>query len=276
MIEVRTLGLFLIIGLLALQGCDRSPMSTAEQADEPSSPIVLSDSGKKLDHITLCEPTAANFPTPLSSTNPYFPLTVGYQWTLEGEEDDLAVKALITVLPDTRTIDGIDAVVIEEREWEEDEDTGEMELVEVSWNYYSERFDGTVCYRGEDVDDIEDGVVTAPGEGAWCSDDPGNYAGIFMPGDPKEGMIFLQEDAPPDALDGAKVVGFGSVKDVFGGPYADTVRLQEFSLVDGKKADVKWFGHGVGILIDGPLSLTNFTMAAVDPGPDISLQVCGS
>ncbi|MHC4342801.1 MAG: hypothetical protein ACYSX0_21630, partial [Planctomycetota bacterium] len=210
----------------------------------------------------------------------YFPLIVGYQWTLEGEDDGLAVEALLTVLPETRLIDGVLARVIEEREWEENEDTEALELVEISWNYYSETADGTVCYRGEDVDDIEDGSVVAH-EGAWCSADPGNNAGIFMPADLEPGVVFLQEDAPGTALDGAKIVGAGPgpTQEVFGGPYLDTVRLQEFTLIEGRKekADVKWFGAGTGILIDGPLVLTDFSVAGdPPPPPTISGQVCGS
>lgn len=278
MIRVRNPGLALLVGLFAMQACQETPTG-ASLSDVSGAPIVASDSEKKLDHLTICEPTVANFPNPLSSTNPYFPLTVDYQWTLEGEEDDLAIEALITVLNLTRTIDGIEARVIEEREWEENEDTGVLELVEISWNYYSETADGTVCYRGEDVDDIEDGEVVAH-EGAWCSADAGNSAGIFMPADPQPGMTFLQEDAPGIALDGAKVVatGQGPTADVFGGPYSDVVRLQEFTTIEGRKekADVKFFGAGTGILIDGPLVLTDFTMAAAaPPAPPISMQVCG-
>jgi hypothetical protein len=54
-----------------------------------------------------------------------------YQWTLEGEEDGVPVKLLITVLDEMRLIDGIMTRVVEEREWEDDE------LVEVSWNYFA-------------------------------------------------------------------------------------------------------------------------------------------
>jgi hypothetical protein len=272
--RVRTVGLSLLVGLFALQACENSPTSALDPIDDS---IVLADSEKKLDHVTICEPTGANFPTPLTSTNSYFPLIVDYQWTLEGEDDEAEVRALITVLDETRLIDGVLARVIEEREWEDGE------LVEISWNYYSENGDGVVCYRGEDVDDIEDDEVVAH-EGAWCSDDAENNAGIFMPADPQPGMTFLQEDAPlVPALDGAKVVAAGpgpiEFQDVFGAPYPDAIRLQEFELIEGRKekADVKWFAAGTGILIDGPLVLTDFnTTAAEDPGDPISLQVCGT
>jgi hypothetical protein len=285
MIRAATLSISLVAGLPLIQGCSEAPFTAPA---EPDVPISFATSRKKLDHLTTCAPTPANFPTPVVSTNPYFPITVGYQWTLEGQEDGLDVRALLTVLPLTRTIDGIPAVILEEREWAQEEEGGPLLLNEISWNYYSENGAGDVCYRGEAVDDIEEdpvGVYTVVGhEGAWCAEDSPdvNHAGIFMPREANltPGTSFLQEDAPDVAVDGAKIISSGVIDDdVFGGPYSETVRLQEFSLVTGRKekADVKDFGRGVGILIDGPLVLSDFTMAAVGPPPPaISMQDCGT
>jgi hypothetical protein len=282
------LGLSLIAGLFLMHGCSETPVSALEEFDETDDPITLAAFKKNLNHLTICAPTAANFPTPLVSTNPYFPITEGYQWTLEGEEDGLAVKALLTVLPLTRTIDGVQAAVLEEREWAQEEEGGPLLLNEISWNYFSENRDGFVCYRGEDVDDMEEdpvGTYTVVGHGgAWCSqDDPDvNHAGIFMPRESalRVGTTFLQEDAPGIAQDGAMIVPPEIINDdIFGGPYTETVRLQEFSIVTGmrEKTDVKDFGKDVGILIDGPLELTDFTTTAVGPPPPaISVQVCGT
>lgn len=288
MVRAGTLRLSLIAGILFMQGCNETPVSALEEFNAPDSPIALAKSEKKLDHLTACAPTAANFPTPLVSTNPYFPITVGYQWTLEGEEDGLAVKALLTVLPLTRTIEGIPAAILEEREWAQEEEGGPLLLNEISWNYFSENVNGDVCYRGESVDDIvEDPVGTftvVDHGGAWCAEDTPdvNHAGIFMPRETnlQPGTSFLQEDAPGIAVDGAKIISSGIIDDdIFGGPYSETVRLQEFELLTGRKekADIKDFGEDVGILIDGPLVLTDFTTAAVAPPlPPISAQTCGS
>ena len=288
MIRAGTLSLSLMAGLFLMQGCNETPVSALEEFDAPDSPIALAQSEKKLDHLTACAPTAANFPNPLVSTNPYFPITVGYQWTLEGEEEGLAVKALLTVLPLTRTIDGIQAAILEEREWAQEEEGGPLLLNEISWNYFSENVNGDVCYRGEAVDDIvEDPVGTftvVDHGGAWCAQDTPdvNHAGIFMPRETnlQPGTSFLQEDAPDIAVDGAKIISSGIIDDdIFGGPYTETVRLQEFELLTGRKekADIKDFGEGVGILIDGPLVLTDFTTAAAGPPPPaISAQTCGS
>lgn len=272
MVRVGLFCLSLGMGMLPLLGCEEGVPSDFAESDEP---LVLQDSDKKLDHLSICSPSAANFPSPLTSTNPYFPIVVDYQWDLEGVGDDASERLLMTVLDETRLIDGVMTRVVEEREWEDDE------LVEISWNYFAEAADGTVCYFGEDVDDIDEGDVVDH-EGRWCAeDDPDvNKAGIIMPADPQPGMTFQTEFAPDaGALDQAKIVGFGPVTVPFD-TFTETVRFREFNPED-KEKDYKVFAKDMstgfgGIIIDEDLMLTNFTPNAVDPGDPISEQICGS
>ena len=272
MVQAGRFCLSLGMGLFLLQACNEGLPSDFAESDEP---LALQDSEKKLDHLTICSPTAANFPSPLSSTNPYFPIVVDYQWTLESDDELL----IMTVLDETREIDGVMTRVVEEREFEGEE--GDVALAEISWNYFAETADGTVCYFGEDVDDIEDDVVVDH-EGRWCAeDDPDvNKAGIIMPADPKPGMMFQNEDAPDfGAVDEAKIVGSGPVTVPFD-TFTQTIRFREFNPEDNEKAykvfasdPVSGFG---GIIIDEDLVLTDFTQNAVDPGDPISEQICGS
>ena len=160
---------------------------------------------------------------------------VGQQWTYEGEEDGVPVSLLITVLDETRLIAGVTTRVIEEREWEDDE------LLEVSWNYFAQAGDGTICYFGEDVDiyEEEDEIVH---EGAWCADESPNAPGIIMPADPRPGMKFPMESAPGIAEDEGKIVGSGPVTVPFG-RFDETLRVREFNPLDGGKG-FKVFGCG--------------------------------
>src|SRR4051812_11453900 len=68
-------------------------------------------------------------PTEFASTgrNPFFSLEPGDQIVLVHDKEQLT----ITVLPKTRTVDGVETRVIEERE------TNSGALVEVSLNYYA-------------------------------------------------------------------------------------------------------------------------------------------
>src|SRR5947207_2968698 len=60
--------------------------------------------------------------------NDYFVLEQGYQLTLEGTDEGKPARLVITVLDQTRRVDGVETRVVEERESAGDE------LVEVSRN----------------------------------------------------------------------------------------------------------------------------------------------
>jgi hypothetical protein len=255
-------GLCLASAGVILQACQKetSPVGL----DLPGETLAT-QSHKKLD-LSVCDPDAGGFTT--VSTNPYFPMEVGNQWTYEGEEDDVPVSLLITVLGETRLIDDVTTRVIEEREWEDGE------LLEISWNYFAQAEDGTICYFGEDVD-IYEGEDEISHEGAWCAEDPENAPGIFMPADPRPGMKYPMELAPGVAEDTGQVVGIGPYE-VPADTYSETIRVRESSPLD-TGFGYKIFAAGTGLIVDGPLELVSFVSGAPTPGPPtITEQVCGS
>lgn len=252
-------GAALAVGVALILGCEQAPPTSLESG----SGALEAQSHKKLD-IGLCDPGQGGFS--IVSTNPYWPMDVGDQWFLEGEEEGEPVSVLITVLDETRTIDGVTTRVVEEREWEDEE------LVEVSWNYFAEASDGTICYFGEDVDEFEDEEIVH--EGAWCADEAGNAPGIIMPADPRPGMTFQMEVAPGVAEDEGKIVGIGPVE-VPAGLFTETIRVRESNPLEGDK-DFKVYAAGTGILVDGPLELVAFDQNAPAPGPPVPTdQSCG-
>ena len=248
-----------VVALVVLPACQADPPSALERAEDP---VVLQSSSKKLDPA-LCAPGQAGFTL---DSHPYFPMVVGNQWFYEGEEDGATVQLQVTVLDETRIIDGITTRVIEEREWEDDE------LLEVSWNYFAKAPDGSICYYGEDVDIFEEDEIVH--DGAWCADEPGNAGGIIMPADPKPGMKYPNEIAPGIAEDEAKIVGSGPVETPFGS-FSETLRVREFNPLDGDRG-YKVFALGVGLVIDGPVELIDFVDGAPDGGDPIPTdQECG-
>jgi hypothetical protein len=98
-------------------------------------------------------------------------------------------------------------------------------------------------------------------DGSWRADGrrglPGLAPGIFMPAAPKPGMHFQQEVAPGVAEDEATIVGTGAVETPFG-TFEDTIRVREANPIDGDKG-YKAYAKGVGLIVDGPLSLISFT-----------------
>jgi hypothetical protein len=220
--------------------------AACDQTTAPGDQASL-ESARVLE-LDVCDPTAGGF-TP-GSTNPWFPLAVNQVWEYEGEEEGVPVELTITVLDQTEVVAGVTTRVVHEHEVEDGE------VIEDSWNYFAQASDGTVCYFGEAVDIYhEDGPVTH--EGAWRADDSPDFGpGIFMPAAPRVGDRFQMEVAPGIAEDEGRVVGAGPAT-VEAGYFPLTIRLRESNPLDGDKGH-KVFAHGVGMIIDGPVELTDY------------------
>ena len=199
--------------------------------------------------IAVCDPEAGPFS--LIIDNEFFPLVVGTQLVLEGEEDGETIRVEITVLDETEEVAGVTTRVVEEREYEDGE------LVEVSRNFFAQAPDGTVCYFGEDVDDYEDGEVVSH-EGEWRAGEDGNLPGIIMPANPEIGMVFQQEDAPDVAEDQAEVIDLGETIDVPAGTFDDTLTMEDCDPLEDGSTDEKVYVRGIGLAIDEAVELISF------------------
>src|ERR1044071_5359852 len=93
--------------------------------------------------------------------NLYFILQPGYQQTYEGKDGNQNVRLVITVLDETKVIDGIETRVVKEKELHN------SQLAEVSRNFFAIcKRDNSVFYFGETTDIYRNGVVVSH-EGAW-------------------------------------------------------------------------------------------------------------
>lgn len=115
---------------------------------------------------------------------PFFILEPNYRLVLKGVENGATKVGLtITVLDETKDVDGTEARIVEERHTENDS------LVEVSSNYFAICEEtNNVFYFGEDVDMYENGEIVSH-EGAWLAGENNNRAGIIMPGTPLLGVV---------------------------------------------------------------------------------------
>ena len=128
--------------------------------------------------------------------NPYFILEPGYQLVFEGGRERLT----ITVLDETKTVDGVETRVVEERE------TEDGKLVEVSRNYFAiSKGTNSVFYFGEEVYIYTQGKVVSH-EGAWLAGIKDAKFGLMMPGQILLKQRYYQEIAPNVAMDGAEIV----------------------------------------------------------------------
>ena len=182
--------------------------------------------------------------------NPYFILRPGYRLTFQDGADTLT----ISVLDETKVVDGVRTRVVEERE------TKRGQLAEVSRNYFAiHKTTKDVYYFGEDVDDYKDGKVVGHG-GGWLAGEKGARFGLIMPGAPKVGDKFYQEQAPKVAMDRAEIVSLDNELRVPAGLFKAVLCVKESSALEAG-SEKKWYAPGVGLLSDG-----DFKLAKVEGG----------
>lgn len=177
--------------------------------------------------------------------NPYFMLIPGRKLHLaDGKE-----TVVITVLAETKTVDGVETRVVEERE------TKNGRLAEVSRNYFAiDKTTNDVYYFGEDVDDYDaSGKVVGHG-GGWLSGADGARFGLFLPGGPKVGDRFYQEVAPKVAMDRAEIVQLDATLKTPMRTFTHCLYVRESTPLESGLSH-KWFAAGVGIIGDDDLRL---------------------
>lgn len=183
-------------------------------------------------------------------SNPYMVLVPGHRLTLEGFEGKEFVRLDIEVLDDTETVAGVRTRVVKETEY------ADGVLVEESWNYLAMCVEtGNMFYFGEDVDIYEDGGVSH--EGAWRAGMNDAVPGVIMPGSPMLGARYFQEMAPEVAMDRAEVIRLDAVVDTPYGTFTRCLETEETSPMEPSSKDRKFYAPQVGIIVDGPLLLTD-------------------
>jgi hypothetical protein len=192
-------------------------------------------------------------------SNTYMILQPGYKLVLVDGKDTLT----ITVLDETKMVDGVKTRIVEERE------TKGGKLEEVSRNYFAiDKATGDIYYFGEDVNMYDaDGKVTGHG-GSWLSGVNDARFGLMMPGKPIVGNRYFQELAPKVALDRAEVVSVSETVKVRAGTFKNCLKTKESSGLE-RGVEEKLFAPGVGLLKDGGFKLAKIEVPARDAGlPD--------
>jgi hypothetical protein len=180
--------------------------------------------------------------------NEYFVLEPGFQLVLEGGD----TRVQITVLDETRTVDGAITRVVEEREWKDGK------LYEIARNYFAIcEQTKDVFYFGEDVDYYENGKVVKH-DGSWLAGVNGNRAGLMMPGTPKLGMKFYQELAKGVAMDRAEIVSLNETCKTPAGTFSRCMKVREGSAIDLLANEYKYYAPGIGLVMDEDLRLIKY------------------
>ena len=199
-----------------------------------------------------------------NGSNSYFFLHPGYQLTLEGQDDGDRLQLILTVLNETRMVDGVETRVVEERESENGE------LIEVSTNYFAVCTEtNDIYYFGEEVNMYEDGTIQS-NEGAWLAGENGSMAGLLYPANPTVGMKFYQEIAPGIAEDRAEIISLNEMLEVPAGNFNKVMKVEETTPLEPREREFKYYAAGIGLLQDEDLKLTKYVIPVVAQTPEIA------
>lgn len=181
--------------------------------------------------------------TPIGS-NPWLTMQPGRVLRLTNGKDTLT----ITVLNETRVVDGVTVGVLEERE------TKNGKLAEISYNFFAtDSATGDVYYFGEDVDNYKDGKVINH-DSAWRSGVDGARFGLMIPGNPRVGQKYYQEVAPGVALDRVEIVSTDATLKTPAGTFEHCLHLKETTPLEAGVSH-KWFAPGIGMIKDDEFEL---------------------
>ncbi len=229
------------LSLWGAAGCNKSSGSGGGTADDF---VELA--------LAICDPDAGPFT--LEIDNEFFPLPPGRVLELEGDEGGTTVGLTIEVTDETEVVAGVTTRVVTETH------TEDGEIIEFSRNFFVQAPDGTVCYYGEEVDNIEGGVVVNH-NGSWRAEGA-NSPGILMPGTPEVETQFAQEAAPGIAEDRSAIVGVGESLSTPAGAFTGAVHTLDWNPLDGQTSadgEDKFFAPGVGLVSDHGVELVSLT-----------------
>jgi hypothetical protein len=178
--------------------------------------------------------------------NEYFVLEPGFQLVLEGGSERLQ----ITVLDETRRVDGVETRIVEEREWKNGR------LHEVSRNFFAicEKTKD-VFYFGEEVDFYDEKGNVTKHDGSWLAGRNGHKPGLIMPGKPEVKRKYYQEIAPGVAMDRAEIVSVDETCETPAGSFKKCLKVKETSAIEFWASEYKYHAPGIGLVRDEDLRL---------------------
>jgi hypothetical protein len=227
-----------------------TPTEGATPTEAAATSLPVGDEPVELD--------PADFTGPID--NPYWPMAVGSRWVYEETDPDgteLVVE--VTVTDETKTILGIDAVVVH------DIVTEDGEVKEDTFDWYAQDDDGNVWYLGEDTKEYEGGEVVST-EGSWEAGVDGALPGIIMPAQPVVGLVYRQEYLEGEAEDHAEVLSLDEHVEVPFGTFDNVLMTKDYTPLEPGLVEHKFYAQGVGPVLaeivsggTGREELTEFT-----------------
>ncbi len=195
-------------------------------------------------------------------TNRYMPLIPGTTRTYEGGRE----RVVVTVTASTRTVMGVETVVVRDREYRG------TSLIEDTEDWFAQDEDGNVWYFGEDTAECRNGSISGR-PGAWEAGVDGAQPGIVMLAAPRVGDYYRQEFYAGRAEDVARVRELGATVDHDGRVYRDVLVTEDFTALEPGLLEHKSYAPDAGLIeerdLDGDAAV-RLTEVAVVPEPEVS------
>jgi hypothetical protein len=184
----------------------------------------------------------ANFVSTID--NPYFTLTPGTTFVYEGTKDGESQRDEVVVTRRTKVILGVTCVVVS------DVATHDGKPLEATEDWYAQDRDGNVWYFGEDTKEYDEHGKVASTEGSWEAGVDDAKPGIVMPAHPQVTDSFRQELYPGHAEDMFWVISDTQKVSVPFGSFADALLTMEWTPLEPKVIDQKYYVSGVGLVLE--------------------------
>ncbi|RJS46522.1 hypothetical protein [Nocardioides cavernaquae] len=201
--------------------------------------------------------------------NPWLPLEPGRSWTYRSVSSDGPQQITVTVLEETKDIDGVTATVVH------DVVTGPRgKVLEDTYDWYAQDKKGNVWYLGEATTEY-DGKSSSTA-GSWQAGVDGARAGIAMLARPRVGDGYKQEFLKGEAEDQAQVIELDAEVVGPAGSWVDEVLVtKDTTPLEPDLVEHKFYVQGIGVVReltveggDEEVELVKFTVPAGEtPSP---------
>jgi len=199
---------------------------------------------RQVDPPVLRHPPASQFSTRVD--NPWMPMRPGTQWRFVGHTAGGTEHTVTTVLDRTRVVDGVRVVIVH------DVTRRGGRLLENTYDWFAQDSRGRVWYFGENTKAYSAGGKVSRG-GSWQSGRNGAQAGIVMEAHPQVGDAYRQEYRKGVAEDQARVLSLHASADVPYGALHGLEKTRDFSRIEPRGDEVKYYKKGVGVVLENAL-----------------------
>jgi hypothetical protein len=211
------------------------------------------------EEFDLLDPTACALdagPFTADVDHPYFPLPVGREWILEGEEDGVTVRLERRVLDDEEKVGDVTTRVLEETELRDGR------LVAVGRGFYAQAPDGSVCLFGERVERF-DGGARVGAQPSWRADVAGNAPGLVLPGELEDRVRYPRTRAPRVSEELVAIRNEEVVITIPAGELEESLWLVAWDPLRGESSFTgveEFYAEGIGLVVARPVELVSDTV----------------